>query len=228
MFPPNLDPKKKYPVWLSFYGGPHMPMIRNAGGGFGDAGRAAQGYIVVHVDPRSSSPTPKLAWSCYKQLGVQELKDLETAVQWLIDTHPTVDPKRIGISGHSYGGYLTAYAMTHSKMFAAGIAGAPPTDWRNYNTIYVERYMTTPEQNPKGFEASSVLAGAKNLHGRLLIAHGMMDDNVHMTSSIQLADALQKANRDFEMMLYPLARHGIGAHHYQRLQTEFMKRALQP
>jgi dipeptidyl aminopeptidase/acylaminoacyl peptidase len=118
--------------------------------------------------------------------------------------------------------------MTHSEMFAAGIAGAPPTDWRNYNTIYTERYMTTPEQNPKGYEASSVLAAAKNLHGRLLIAHGMMDDNVHVTSTIQLADALQKANRDFEIMLYPLARHGLGGAHYQRLQNEFMKRALQP
>lgn len=168
------------------------------------------------------------ACTCYKQLGVQELKDVETALRWLIDAHPTVDPKRIGISGHSYGGYMAAYALTHSKMFAAGIAGAPPTDWRNYNTIYTERYMTTPEENPKGYEASSVIAAAKNLHGKLLLLHGMMDDNVHMTSTIQLADALQKANRDFEMMLYPHARHGIGGTHVQRLQNDFMKRVLQP
>src|SRR5262245_7255396 len=152
-FPPNLDPNKKYPVWLSLYGGPHMPMIRNTvggKGGGGDAAKAGQGYIVFHVDPRSSSSTPHLSWTCYKQLGVQELKDVETALRWLIDTYPTVDPKRIGISGGSYGGYMAAYALTHSKMFAAGIASAPPTDWRNYNTIYTERYMTTPEENPKG------------------------------------------------------------------------------
>ncbi|GEM_PF-6169969 len=90
------------------------------------------------------------------------------------------------------------------------------------------RYMTTPEENPKGYEASSVIAAAKNLHGKLLLVHGMMDDNVHMTSTIQLADALQKANLDFEMMLYPHARHGIGGAHVQRVQNDFMKRVLQP
>ncbi|HYV36754.1 MAG TPA: prolyl oligopeptidase family serine peptidase, partial [Gemmataceae bacterium] len=136
--------------------------------------------------------------------------------------------KRIGISGHSYGGFMAAYALTHSKMFAAGIAGAAPTDWKNYNSIYTDRYMMTPQDNPNGYEAGSVVAAAKNLHGRLLILHGMMDDNVHMTSSIQLMDALQKANLDFDVMLYPLARHGIGGAHYQRLQTDFMKKWLQP
>jgi dipeptidyl-peptidase-4 len=232
LFPPNLDAKKKYPVWFSTYGGPHMPTIKDAFAGAakggGDLAKAAQGYIVFHADPRSASTTPRLAWTCYKQLGVQELKDVETALTWLIDTYPVVDAKRIGISGHSYGGFLAAYALTHSKMFAAGIAGAPPTDWRNYNSIYVDRYMTTPEENPAGFEAGSVVAAAKNLHGRLLILHGMMDDNVHMTSAIQLVDALQQANLDFEIMLYPHARHGIGGEHYKRIQNDFMKRVLQP
>ncbi len=232
LLPPNLDKSKKHPVWFSTYGGPHMPTIRDAnvggGKGGGDQAKANQGYIVFHADPRSSSTTPRLAWACYKQLGVQELKDVETAIQWLISTYPFVDAQRIGISGHSYGGFLTAFALTHSKMFAAGIAGAPPTDWRNYNSIYTDRYMTTPEENPEGYEATSVVDAAKNVHGRLLILHGMMDDNVHMTSAIQLVDALQKANRDFEVMLYPHARHGIGGAHYQRIQNDFMKRVLQP
>ena len=104
------------------------------------------------------------------------MKDVETSLKCLIETYPCVDAKRIGISGHSYGGFMAAYALTHSKMFAAGIAGAPPTDWRNYNSIYVDRYMTTPDENPKGYEAGSVVAAAKNMHGRLLLLHGMMDD----------------------------------------------------
>lgn len=229
LFPPKMDPSKKYPVWFSTYGGPHMPTIRNAfAGGKTDQIKAAQGYIVFHADPRSSSSTPHLSWSCYKQLGVQELKDIETCLKWLLDTYPAADARRIGISGHSYGGYLAAYALTHSKMFAAGIAGAPPTDWRLYNSFYVERYMSTPEDNPKGYEASSVLAGAKNLHGKLLLMHGMMDDNVHLTNTIQLADAFQKANLDFDMMLYPHARHGFFGAHVQRVQNDFMRKMLQP
>ncbi|MCS7046632.1 MAG: S9 family peptidase, partial [Gemmataceae bacterium] len=163
-----------------------------------------------------------------KQLGVQELKDIETALRWLLDKYPAADPTRIGISGHSYGGFMAAYALTHSKMFAAGIAGAPPTDWLNYDSIYTERYMTLPQDNPKGYQASSVIAAAKNLHGKLLIIHGMMDDNVHLTNAVQLVDALQKANVDFEMMFYPHARHGIASPHVQRVQHEFMKRVLRP
>jgi dipeptidyl-peptidase-4 len=231
-FPPNVDPAKKYPVWLSLYGGPHMPQVSDAGGKGGGKGggdpKTNQGYITFRMDPRSASSTPHLSWTCYKQLGVQELKDVETSLKWLIETYPCVDAKRIGISGHSYGGFMAAYALTHSKMFAAGIAGAPPTDWRNYNSIYVDRYMTTPDENPKGYEAGSVVAAAKNLQGRLLLLHGMMDDNVHVTSTIQLVDALQKANLDFDVMLYPLARHGIGGAHYSRLQNDFMKKWLQP
>ena len=113
------------------------------------------------------------------------------------------------------------------KMFAAGVDSAGPTDWRNYNSIYVERYMTMPADNPEGYEAASVVAAAKNSHGRLLIMHGMMDDNVHVTSALQLMDALQKANLSFESMLYPKGRHGIGGN-FQQVQNEFMKRLLQP
>ena len=150
------------------------------------------------------------------------------AESWI--THPqapAADAKRIGISGHSHGGFMSAYALTHSKMFAAGVDSAGPTDWRNYNSIYVERYMTMPADNPDGYDAASVVAAAKNLHGRLLIMHGMMDDNVHVTSAMQLMDALQKANLSFESMLYPKGRHGIGGN-FQQVQNEFMKRMLRP
>jgi dipeptidyl-peptidase-4 len=232
LLPPDLDKTKKYPVWFKTYAGPHAPTIRNA---FAppakseDQTTAAAGYIVFRADPRSASGQGAVsAWTCYKQLGVQETRDIETAIQWLLDNYPAADAKRVGMSGHSYGGYITAYCLTHSKMFAAGIAGAPVTDWCNYDTIYTERYMDTPQNNPKGYEVSSVVKAAKNLHGRLLLIHGMRDDNVHMQNSIELMDEFQKANVDFEVMLYPHARHGIGGQHYQRLMTDFMKRTLQP
>jgi dipeptidyl-peptidase-4 len=226
--PANFDATKKYPVWLSIYGGPHAPQVSDA---FAKGGKAkaadTQGYIRFRMDPRASSSTPHLSWACYKQLGVQELKDVETALHWLLDNYPAADAKRIGISGHSHGGFMSAYALTHSKMFAAGVDNAGPTDWRNYNSFYVERYMTMPSENPEGYEAASVLAAAKNLHGRLLIMHGMMDDNVHMTNAIQLIDALQTAKLPFESMLYPKGRHNIGGN-FQQVQNEFMKRVLQP
>jgi dipeptidyl-peptidase-4 len=231
LLPPDFDATKKYPVWFMTYGGPHAPTIRNAwsGGGMRDQAYAAMGCIIFRFDPRSASSMGAVStWTAYRQLGVQELKDIEAALQWLIKTYPAVDAARIGMSGHSYGGYITAYALTHSKMFAAGIAGAPVTDWHNYDSIYTERYMGLPEDNPKGYEVSSVVKAARNLHGKLLILHGMMDDNVHVQNTMELTDALQKADRDFEVMYYPHARHGLFGSHYQRLQISFMKRVLQP
>jgi dipeptidyl-peptidase 4 len=228
--PAGFDPKKKYPVWFMTYGGPHAPTIRDGWntGRFRDEALANLGFIVFRCDPRSASNRGACStWTAYKQLGVQELKDIETAIKWLCE-NSWVDADRVGMSGHSYGGFMTAYAMTHSKLFAAGIAGAPVTDWRNYDSIYTERYMNTPQENPTGYDASSVVKAAKNLHGRLLIVHGVLDDNVHIQNSLQLIQALEQADRDFEIMLYPQARHGITGKHYQRLQIDFMKRMLKP
>ena len=209
--PVKFHSTKKYPVWMFTYAGPHMPSVRD---GFDtrvqDQALANAGIVVMHIDPRSASGKGVAsAWTAYKQLGVQELKDLEEAVDWLT-AHPWIDDKRVGLSGHSYGGYMTGFALTHSKKFAAGIAGAPVTDWRNYDTIYTERYMSTPQENPQGYDASSVVKAAKNLHGRLLLLHGEMDDNVHVQNTLQLIEELQKADKDFEVMIYPRARHGLG------------------
>jgi dipeptidyl-peptidase 4 len=230
--PPNVDKSKKYPVWFKTYAGPGAPEVRNASGGKGgnaESAATSQGYIVFHADPRSASGKGSVSsWACYKQLGVQETKDIATAIQWLLDTYPFADGQRVGMSGTSYGGYITAYCMTHTKLFAAGIAGAPVTDWRNYDSIYTERYMGLPDENAKGYDAGSVVKAAKNLHGRLLLVHGMKDDNVHMQNSVELMDALQKANLSFEVMFYPHARHGGFGKHYQTLSNDFMKRTLQP
>jgi dipeptidyl aminopeptidase/acylaminoacyl peptidase len=227
-YPPDFDPKKKYPVWLFTYAGPHAPTLSDSygGGRIMEQSLATSGIIAFRVDPRSASGKgAQSAWACYKQLGVQELKDLEEAVAWLAK-NPYVDASRVGISGHSYGGFISAYALTHSKAFSAGIASGPVTDWKLYDTIYTERYMLTPAENPEGYAKTSCVAGAKNLSGKLLIVHGMMDDNVHMQNSVQFADALQKANKDFEMMFYPQARHGIGGPHYLKLQLDFIRRTM--
>lgn len=230
LLPPKLDPKRKYPVWVKTYGGPHAPTIRDSwqGGRVENQALAQLGYIVFLVDPRSASGKGAVStWTCYKQLGVQELKDMETAVTWLCQ-RPYVDAQRIGLSGHSYGGFLTAFALTRSKLFAAGVAGAPVTDWQLYDTIYTERYMLTPKENKDGYAKTSLLTSAKDLHGKLLLLHGNMDDNVHVQNTLKFADALQRADRDFEMMIYPRARHPIFGKHYRRLSNEFMQKALKP
>lgn len=227
-YPPDFDPKKKYPVWVFTYAGPHTPTIRDeyGGGRILENSLATSGIIILRVDPRSASGKgAQSAWACYKQLGVQELKDLEEAVAWLCQ-NPWADATRVGISGHSYGGFMAAFALTHSKTFSAGIASAPVTDWKLYDTIYTERYMLTPKENPEGFAKSSCVAAAKNLNGRLLIVHGMIDDNVHMQNSVQLVDALQRAGKEFEMMFYPQSRHGIGGQHYSKLQLDFIRRTM--
>jgi len=229
VYPPDFDAAKKYPVWLFTYAGPHAPTVKEGWGGgrIMDQSLAATGVVVFRVDPRTASGQGmKAAWPAYKQLGVQELKDLEAAVDWLGKRGGWVDRSRVGISGHSYGGFMAAFALTHSKAFSAGIASGPVTDWGLYDTIYTERYMLTPAENPKGYAASSVVGAAKNLHGRLLLVHGLMDDNVHAQNTLRLVDALQQAGKDFELMVYPRARHGIGGPHFLRLQLSFIRRTM--
>ena len=227
-YPPDFDPAKKYPLWLLTYAGPHTPTVKDAW-----AGRvmeqviAGAGVVAFNVDPRAASGKGAVsAWAAYKQLGVQELKDLEEAVAW-VNAKGWLDPTRVGLQGHSYGGYITAYALTHSKVFSAGIAGAPVTDWALYDTIYTERYMGLPKDNKAGYDKSSVVKAAADLHGRLLLIHGMIDDNVHLQNSAQLIAALQRADKDFDVMFYPGSRHGIaGGKHYQRLMADFLFKTM--
>jgi dipeptidyl aminopeptidase/acylaminoacyl peptidase len=231
VYPPDFDPGRKYPVWFLTYGGPHAPTVSGgwAGGRVFEQVLAASGIVAFRADPWSASGRGAVSsWAAYKRLGVKELEDIRAIIRWLVDEHAWADAGRIGMSGHSYGGFMTAYAMTHSELFAAGIAGAPVTDWRDYDSIYTERLMLTPQENPEGYEATSVVRAAKNLHGRLLLLHGGMDDNVHEQNSIRLIKALQDAGRQFEYMTYPTARHGLSGKHYQRLMYEFIVRTMRP
>lgn len=211
--PPDFDPNKKYPVFQHTYSGPHAPQVRNAwNSGMGNTWHqllAQKGYIIWICDNRSASGKGlESAWPIHQNLGELELRDLEDGVAYL-KTLPYVDGSRIALNGWSYGGYMTSYALTHSTAWKIGIVGAPVTDWHLYDTIYTERYMGTPQNNPEGYEKSSVIKAAKNLHGKMLLIHGTIDDNVHMQNSIQFIYELEKAGKQFDFMLYPKSRHGF-------------------
>jgi dipeptidyl-peptidase-4 len=139
---------------------------------------------------------------------------------------PFHDPEQLAQSLAAVTTINKGTAWRLARLFAAGIAAAPVTDWRNYDTIYAERYMNTPQENPDGYTATSVVKAARHLHGKLLLLHGLMDDNVHLQNSAQLMQELQRADKDFEVMVYPRARHGIAGKHYQRLTVDFIRRAL--
>ena len=231
--PPNFDASKKYPVMSYVYGGPHAPQVSNSWGStryMWHQMLAQNGYIVWILDPRAASGKgEKETWTAYKQLGVNELQDLLDGVKYL-KSQSFVDGNRIGIWGWSYGGFMTTYALTHSDAFKMGIAGGSVTDWSLYDSIYTERYMLTPENNPNGYEKTSVLKNAKNLNGKLLLIHGVMDNNVHMQNTTKLVYELQKAGKQFDLMLYPTQRHGVGdpaqVYHLYSMMTEFIKENL--
>lgn len=231
--PPDFDSTKKYPVWSHTYSGPQAPTVRNSWGGANYLWHqmlAQKGYIVWICDNRSASGKGVgAAWTSNRNFGEGELRDLEDGIAYL-KTQPYVDGSRIGLWGWSYGGFMTSYALTHSKTFKIGIAGGSVTDWRLYDSIYTERYMGTPQTNPEGYKRSSVIAAAPNLSGKLLLLHGTLDDNVHMQNTIQFAYALQKANKPFDLMLYPKSRHGVVdpalVKHMRSLMTEFIEKNL--
>ncbi len=229
----SAKPIEKLPVLFFVYGGPQTPTITNnwqQGNYWWHQSLCSKGYAVVMCDNRSARGRGVAdTWTIRGDMGRVELMDLEDAVAW-VKQQPWADSDRIGVWGWSYGGYFTAYAMTHTKLFKAGISGAPVTDWRNYDAIYTERYMDLPQANEKGYKSSSVVAAAPNLHGRMLLIHGERDDNVHISNTIQMIDALQNAGKQFDFMIYPKARHGVvePQKRYQMYQmmTEFLDRHL--
>ncbi|MHC4512390.1 MAG: S9 family peptidase [Planctomycetota bacterium] len=204
----------KHAVWVDQYSGPDYPRVKNQWGymPYLDATfhqfLCQHGVIVVDVNVRSASGRgQKDSQTCYKNFGEVELRDIEDTVAWVC-ANKNGDPARVGITGWSYGGFMAAYALTHSAKFKLGIAGAGVYDWRLYDTIYTERYMDTPAANPKGYRRSSCVVAARRLKGHLCIQHGTMDDNVHLQNAMQLVHALQSAGKSFDLMVYPKMKHG--------------------
>jgi dipeptidyl-peptidase-4 len=211
--PPDFDPAKQYPVILDIYGGPGVQTVRDAWGGASSLWQqmmAQKGYIIFSLDNRGMSgrghafETP-----IYHHFGHVELQDQLAGVRYL-KSQPWVDGSRIGFTGWSYGGYMTLTAMFNAPgVFKAAFAGAPVTDWRQYDTIYTERYMGTPKENPAGYADSSPVNHAADLKGKLLIAHGTGDDNVHFANTVELEGKLIDADKYAEVALYPGRGHGI-------------------
>jgi len=233
--PPDFDPARRYPVYQFTYAGPHNQQVRDAWGGSQNMYHqllAQQGIIVWICDNRTASGKgSESAWAIDRQFGESELRDIEDGVSWL-KAQRYVDGSRIGIHGWSYGGYMTSYALTHSKSFIMGIAGGTVADWRDYDSIYTERYMGLPSENADGYRNSSPRFSAADLHGALMLIHGAIDDNVHLANTMQFAYELQKAQKPFQLMLYPKSRHGITdpalVHHLRQTMFDFVLAQLKP
>lgn len=228
------NPDQKHPVIVYLYGGPHAQVVTNSWAG--NRGLlfqhwVDQGYVVFTLDNRGSNYRGKgFEDPIYKKMGFIEVDDQVAGVEFL-RTLPFVDAKRIGVHGHSYGGYMTLMTMFKAgDYFAAGVSGAPVTDWRLYDTHYTERYMGNPQTDDDAYTASSVFPYAKDLKGDLLIYHGMADDNVLFTHSTMLYKHLQDLAIPFETMDYPGKKHSIrgkqtGIHLYKTI-TNFFERTI--
>jgi dipeptidyl-peptidase-4 len=231
--PSDFNPSRRYPVYQFTYAGPGASQVKNQWGGreyMFHQMIAQHGVLVWVLDNRSASGKGvESQWPVYGRLGELELQDLEDGVAWLKQL-PYVDSTRMVLSGWSYGGFMTAYAITHSSSWSAGIVGAPVTDWRDYDTVYTERLMKLPKNNPDGYRRTAPRFAADKLHGRMLLLHGTMDDNVHVQNSMQFAYELQRAGKPFEMMVYPKSRHGISDgrlnSHLRQLMFDFVMRAI--
>jgi dipeptidyl-peptidase-4 len=211
--PPDFSPARKYPVLMYVYGGPASPTVSDAWGGsrgLWHQSLAAQGYVVVSVDNRGAAwRGTRFRKITQHRLGQVESDDQIEAAKWL-RAQPWVDAGRVGIWGWSYGGYLTTLtAARGGNLFKAAIAVAPVVDWSLYDTIYTERFMWTPQQNPEGYKKGAPLEYVEGITARFLLVHGTGDDNVHPQNSIQLADRLEAAGKPFYMLLYPNRTHSI-------------------
>ena len=215
--PANFDANKQYPVIMYQYGGPGSQQVLNQWG-LGMAGNGAileqylcqQGYICVCVDNRGTGGRGAEFEKCtYLRLGELEARDQVETALWL-GNQSYVDKDRIGIWGWSYGGWNTLMSMSEGRpVFRAGVAIAPPTCWRYYDSIYTERYMRTPKENASGYDEVNPIARANNLHGALLICHGLADDNVHYQNTAEYVEALVQADKDFRQLVYTNRNHGI-------------------
>lgn len=212
--PIDFDPTKKYPVIFYIYGEPAGSTVQNNWGG-GDLWHqymAQQGYVVMSIDPRGTKTPRGREWrkSIYKKIGIVAPKDHVAGVRKIIDTYSFVDANRIGIWGWSGGGQMTLNCMfRYPEIYKTGIAVSFVSNQKLYDTIYQERYMSTPQDNEEGYREGSPITHAHNLQGNLMIMHGTADDNVHYQSFEMLANELIKQNKLFSMMAYPMRSHSI-------------------
>ncbi|MDR2801645.1 MAG: S9 family peptidase [Prevotellaceae bacterium] len=228
-YPLRMEAGKTYPVKLNVYGGPGVMQVRNEwSDAFGNNAYqyARDGLLQVTLDHRGSGHNGKTGEEeMFRRLGYWEITDYSQAVRWLAE-NAQADTTKVMITGFSYGGYITCYALTYGAgVFTHGVAGGSVTDWQLYDAIYTERYMDTPADNPEGYAAASALTHAAKLKGKLLLTHGLRDENVHAQNTFQLISVLENLNKDFELMLYPESRHGYrGAknEHSRHREREFI------
>lgn len=232
--PENFDPKKRYPVMVFVYGGPAAQTVTDAWAAKGDAlfnqYLAQQGYVVFSLDNRGTPRRGRdFGGALYGKQGTVEVDDQLRGVAWL-KSQPWVDGKRIGVQGWSNGGYMTLMLLAkHSEAYACGVAGAPVTDWALYDTHYTERYMNLPDANVAGYQEARIASHLDGLTAKLLLIHGMADDNVLFTNSTSLMSELQKRGTAFELMTYPGAKHGLSgsnALHRYKTAEAFIDRCL--
>jgi dipeptidyl-peptidase-4 len=234
--PADFDPSRRYPVLVYVYGGPHAQVLARDWSPtyfLWHQLMAQQGFIIFSLDNRGAFGYGK-KWeqAVRHRLGERELADQLAGVRYLRSL-PYVDSSRIGIWGWSYGGTMTCLALFRQPgTFAAGAAVAPVTDWRNYDTIYTERYMGRPADNAAGYQECAPISHAAGLADPLLLVHGTADDNVHFQNAIQLTDALIRHGKSFDIMYYPRQKHGIRErrsrlHLFHRL-TDFFLTHLRP
>ena len=211
--PANFDPAKKYPALVYTYGGPHAQVVTNAWSGstfLWHQLMAQKGFAIFAVDNRGSAGRGHLFEEpIHFRFGAQEMSDQRDGVTWL-KGQPWIDGGRIGIWGWSYGGHMTLHAMFEDpEDFKAGFAGGPVTDWRYYDTIYTERYLGLLPQNAESYQSSSPIEKAGQLRGKLLIAHGTEDDNVHFANTLSLLDKLIEEGKSVEVLPFPGRGHGV-------------------
>lgn len=231
--PKELEAGKKYPVIVYVYGGPSAPTVANSftSGLLWENVLVASGFLVLKIDNRAATGISKNLENLllYRTPGDVELNDLVDGVRWM-KQKPFVDPDRFGIYGWSGGGTNTLLAMTRSQEFKAGIAGAGVTDFRLYDTKWAEAMMKTEKENKEGYEAVSLMKFAKDLHGKLMLIHGTHDDNVHIQNTFQFIQELIKADKLFELAVYPLRGHGFhdaaARRHLNKTMLDFWKRNL--
>ena len=229
--PPGFDPSKRYPVVMQVYGGPSGGGVKRAWQSANNQLLTEAGYIIFRLDNRGEGDrSTAFKQALYLTMGQPEVEDQVLGANYL-RTLPYVDDARIAMMGWSYGGFMSLMALTEPAMgLTSAIAGAPPTEWSLYDTHYTERFMSTPELNPNGYAASDAIPRLENMTGRLLLMHGMADDNVILENSTRVIDALQSRSMPFELMLYPGQRHGVRGNERQlqqwRTYLDFLDRTI--